>query len=110
MRSGKCGPNLPVTGKGWREDPASGFIGVAGDVIPDVRQGHVLSRFADVTPGFGTYHPQDRKNPGQLGDPYPIPDAYPIQNPECIGPAELGYTDKDVEEAARKGVPLKWPK
>ena len=74
----KTYPNhLPFDGKGIRVCQASGFYRPAADVIDDVRQGLVSGDFADLTPGFGTKHPQDVRPGGPYGDPTGIPEANP---------------------------------
>lgn len=103
MRGG-CGPkHLKATGKGWREDNATGFVRPAHDVVDDVRQGPVSKDFADITPGFGTYHPQDIKNVGILDDPKPIEKSQPISEPVTL--KELKISDQEVLLSIREGRP-----
>ncbi len=102
----RCYPRHgPRNGKGARIDDASGFLRPADDVVEDVRQGLVSRDFADITPGFGTYHPQDLKRLGRLDDPSPIDRARPAQ--QEITAREMGYSDADVERSIRLGIPLR---
>jgi hypothetical protein len=96
----------PRDGRGARIDDASGFLRPADDVVKDRRQGLTSKDFADLTPGFGTYHPQDVRRPPAVSDPKPIRQARPDPNPGFLGPKELGYTDAEIREAIRQNRPL----
>ena len=99
---GGCAPkHLKATGKGWREDQATGFVRYARDVVDDIRQGQVAEEFADLTPGWGTYHPQDLKDLGVLDDPSPIRDATPITEPVYL--SDQGITDQERALATKEG-------
>lgn len=99
---GGCAPkHLRATGKGWREDNASGFVRYADDVVDDVRQGPVSKDFADITPGFGTYHPQDIKVIDVLDDPSPIRNARPLTEP--MSKADLNISDQEIALSIREG-------
>lgn len=101
---GGCGPkHLKATGRGWREDQATGFVRAADDYVDDIRQGRTSKDFADITPGFGTYHPQDVKQLGTLDDPSAVVDATPITEP--VSKQDLGISDQEVELAVRQGRP-----
>ena len=93
-------------GEGWREDEASGFIRYASDFVVDVRQGDVAPEFADITPGFGTHHPQDVKNLGTLDDPSPVPDASPADT-DNLSKQDLQISDQEVELSIREGRPAR---
>ena len=93
-------------GKGWREDNASGFIRYAEDYVEDVRQGDVSPQFADITPGFGTHHPQDVVNLGTLDDPTSIYNAEPADN-QNLTKADLQISDQEVEASIREGRPAR---
>ena len=93
-------------GRGARVCQASGFVRRAQDVVLDVRQGWVSKEFADLTPGFGTAHPQDRKRETPKSDPTPIPRPNMDPNPGSLSARDMGYTDAQVREAIRRGVPL----
>jgi len=95
----------PRDGRGARIDDASGFLRPADDAIKDVRQGLVSRDHADLTPGFGTHHPQDRKMLPPKSDPKPIRNARP-DTPGAVSAADLGYTDAEVRAAVRAGIPL----
>ena len=102
---GMCLPKrVRATGKGWRECAASGFVREADDVVEDVRQGLVAREFADITPGFGTYHPQDVRQDGPYDDPSPIELAQPISR-YPISKADLNISDAEVERSVREGGP-----
>jgi len=94
--------HLRSSGKGWREDQASGFVRAADDVVMDRRQGAVSRHLADVTPGFGTFHPQDIKMLGVLDDPHPVPDARPIDQ-QTLSKQDLGISDAEIELSVREG-------
>lgn len=96
----------PKDGRGSRIDDASGFLRPAADVVQDRRQGLATREHADLTPGFGTFHPQDVKRPPPVMDPKPITMARTDPNPNFLGPRELGYTDAEVREAIRQNRPL----
>lgn len=96
----------PKDGRGGRIDDASGFLRPAKDVVVDRRQGLASKDFADLTPGFGTFHPQDVRRPPPASDPLPIFKARTDPNPGFLGPRELGYTDAEVREAIRQNRPL----
>jgi hypothetical protein len=103
----RCYPTHgPKKGRGARIDDASGFLRPADDVVMDVRQGMVSQEKADITPGFGTHHPQDLKQLTDLSDPTPIETPRP-DTPGAISARDLGYTDAEVERALRLGVPLR---
>ncbi len=93
---------LPVTGKGWVECEASGFLRVVGDLVHDVKQGRVRKRVADITPGFGTYHPQDLKALGPLDDPKSIHPASP-KDTSNYSKQDLGISDQEIEASIREG-------
>jgi len=100
--------HLPRDGRGIKHCDASGFARPADHIVDDVRQGRVSKEFADVTPGFGTYHPQDRKNLGLLDDPQGIDEPRPDNGSnQALSAADLGYTDAEVEQSIRLGVPLR---
>ena len=103
----KMGCGLPSKvrsrrGKGWREDQASGFIRYAEDYVEDVRQGSVTKYFADITPGFGTHHPQDVVNLDMDGDPNGIPDAEPADT-ENLSKSDMRISDQEIEASIREG-------
>lgn len=102
---GMCMPkHLPATGRGWREDDASGFVREAHDYVHDVRQGMTAPEFADLTPGFGTHHPQDVKQLGILDDPRPIEDARPLTR--CNETKQdLSISDYEIELSIKQGRP-----
>lgn len=96
-------PPVPTTGRGWRICQASGFTRKAADYVDDVRQGRVAPEFADTTPGFGTKHPQDVVQLGNLSDPTPIYEAAPAQ-PE-LSKQDMGLSDQEILAAIREGRP-----
>ena len=97
----------PRCGRGARIDDASGFLRPAHDVVRDVRQGLVSRDTADLTPGFGTMHPQDARRPPSTDDPRSIRDARPDDNTMALSARDLGYTDAEVRAAVRAGLPLR---
>ena len=99
---GRLTPNLKMTGKGWRQDNASGFMRYAHDVIHDVRQGPVSKDFADLTPGFGTHHPRDRVALGNMSDPSPIHEARP-KDDESLSVQDLRISDQEIRASIVEG-------
>lgn len=92
------------TGKGIKRCEASGFLRPVGQQIQDVRQGEVAREFADITAGFGTNHPQDRVQLGELSDPSPIYQARPA-NDQNLSKEDLMISDQEVELSIREGRP-----
>lgn len=68
-------PHIVPDFTGSAIDDASGFLVKASDRVDDTRQGFASIDKADLTPGFGTHHPQDVKRLGHLDDPSPIENA-----------------------------------
>lgn len=98
-----CYPrHLKTDGRGYKQCQASGFLRSSGELREDVRQGLVARDLADTTPGFGTWHPQDRKQLGLLNDPTPIPNARPPREPE-LSKQDLLISDQEVEASIREG-------
>ena len=95
---------LRAKGKGWVECEASGFLREVGDVRNDLRQGRVAKEFADVTPGFGTHHPQDVVSLGNLDDPKSVPGARP-KDDRNLSKQDLGISDQEVELSIREDRP-----
>lgn len=98
--------HAPRDGRGVRIDDASGFLRPADKAIYDVRQGVVAPEFADITPGFGTRHPQDQRRLPPADDPKPVAHPRTEGNPSALSPRDMGYTDADVARSIRLGVPL----
>jgi hypothetical protein len=98
-----CYPrHLKKDGRGYKQCQASGFLRNTGELADDVRQGLVAREFADFTPGFGTWHPQDRVQLGVLNDPTPITNARPQQEPE-LSKQDLLISDQEIEASIREG-------
>ena len=93
---------LKSTGKGWREDAASGFVRQASDVVDDVRQGPTAREFADITKGFGTHHPQDKKSLGHQDDPHPIRGARPLNDQE-LSKQDMNISDQEIRASIVEG-------
>lgn len=103
---GNCYPrHLRRKGVGLKECDASGFLRHADEgFIKDVRQGMVLTEHADLTAGFGTNHPQDRVQLGQLSDPTPIRAARP-DDKSNFSKSDLIISDKEIELSIQEGRP-----
>jgi hypothetical protein len=104
-----AGPMIPaqikgLRGRGVKECNASGFLRPASGVINDVRQGQVAREFADLTPRFGTWHPQDLVSLGTLDDPSPIPDAEP-EDKDNYSIQDLKISDQEVRLSIQEGRP-----
>lgn len=91
-------------GKGWRTCNATGFVRYAEDYVDDVRQGMTAREFADLTPGFGTHHPQDVRQLGNLDDPKQIPNARPAQVVN-YSPSDLQISDREIKKSIQEGRP-----
>jgi len=91
-------------GKGLMECQASGQLRHPSEMVHDHRQGMVAREFADITPRFGTRHPQDVKSLGELDDPKAIRDARPKDN-NNYSKQDLGISDQEVELSIREGRP-----
>ena len=89
-------------GLGNKECMATGFLRRTGQQVQDVRQGLVAHEFADITPGFGTHHPQDRVTLGVLDDPKPIPGAVPKNNQDR-SKQDLAISDQEILASIREG-------
>lgn len=98
--------HAPRDGRGVRIDDASGFLRPADDYVRDVRQGLAAREHADLTAGFGTYHPQDLRRTPPTNDPKAIPRPRVEQNPLALSPRDMGYTDADVRKSIELNVPL----
>jgi len=95
----------PPTGRGIVQDNASGFVRHRNEIVDDVRQGPVGRDKADITPGFGTWHPQDVVQLGILDDPTPV-NGIPTDK-QNLSRQDLGFTDADILESIRTGKPLR---
>lgn len=91
-------------GRGNRECAASGKIVPAEDYVEDVRQGLVAKEYADITPGFGTWHPQDVRGGEAYDDPTPIENARPMDK-LGLSKNDLSISDQECELAVREGRP-----
>ena len=101
--AGKLTPrHLKMTGKGWREDSASGFVRYAYDYVDDVRQGPTAREFADITAGFGTDHPQDKRAVVHDDDPTPIRDGRP-ENKENLSVQDMSISDQEIKLSIQEG-------
>ena len=97
-------PHLRSNGRGWGEDEASGFVRAAHDFVDDIRQGEVAPEHADITPGFGTHHPQDVKNLGTLDDPSSVMSSQSL-NRANLSKADLEISDAEVRLSIEEGRP-----
>jgi hypothetical protein len=92
--------------RGLMECRASGFLRHVDDGVDDVRQGKVAREFADITPGFGTHHPQDVVQLGVLDDPSAAIEGDSI-DPLPKSKQDLGLTDAEILASIREGRPPK---
>jgi hypothetical protein len=83
---------------------ASGFVRHVDEAVEDVRQGTVAREFADITPGFGTHHPQDVVQLGVLDDPTPSEQGDHIEW-EPKSKQDLGISDAEILASIREGRP-----
>ena len=90
-------------GKGFKQCDASGFLRPVGSFVSDVRQGKdVIKSFADLTPGFGTHHPQDVVQLGVLDDPHTIQNASP-DDKKNLTKGDLLMSDVEIEASIVEG-------
>jgi hypothetical protein len=94
--------HLKVDARGYVTCDRSGFLRKPSQTIDD-EGSRVAREFADITPGFGTTHPQDVAQPEIGGDPTPIENARPGQPPYTK--QELGISDAEVLAAIREDRP-----
>lgn len=82
-------------GRGLAVCDMTGQICDASDRVWDPRHGYVATRDADLSSGFGTWHPRDRIGLGRLDDPKPIHNA---RSADVIEPSkqDLGIADAAV--------------
>jgi hypothetical protein len=89
-------------GIGIRQCEASGFMRTLGKEVKDVRQGLVAREFADITPGFGTKHPQDVVQLGEMNDPKPVPEARP-EDKRNLSKQDLAMSDQEIRASIVEG-------
>jgi hypothetical protein len=90
-----------MTGKGIAVCDRSGFVRRVGATLRAYTGSRVARDFADITPGFGTRHPQDVNQAEVGGDPTPIPDARPIDR-DPKSKQQLCISDREIEAAIRE--------
>lgn len=93
------------TGVGLRQCAATSFLRHEPEMMQDFRQGIVAPDFADITPGFETYHPQDVVQLGALDDPKPVVFGN-SPDPTTLSMADRGWTDADVLASIKGGYIL----
>jgi hypothetical protein len=89
-------------GLGIRACEASGFLRPLGKEVNDIRQGLVSREFADITPGFGTKHPQDVVQLGEMNDTKPVPDARP-EDKRNLSKQDLAMSDQEIRASIVEG-------
>jgi hypothetical protein len=89
-------------GRGYVACARTGFLRKPGQLIED--NGHWVARdHADITPGFGTRHPQDVNQAEIGGDPTPLERVQPP--PPALSKRELGISDAEIMAAIRESRP-----
>lgn len=88
-------------GKGLIQCDRSGFLRKPSETMSEYTGSAVAREFADITPGFGTRHPQDVNQAETGGDPSPIPNANPIEEP--VYREDIRLTDAEWEQMIREG-------
>lgn len=81
-------------GRGYVVCERSGFLRKPHEVVTEFHGSRVAREFADITPGFGTQHPQEVNQAELGGDPTPIEDARP-GGPD-LSLRELNISDAEV--------------
>lgn len=90
-------------GRGYVQCARSGFLRKPHQVRDDERGGQVATDYADYTPGFGTAHPQDRKQLDLGGDPSPVENARPPDRP--LSKQDLRISDAEILLAIQENRP-----
>lgn len=86
--------------KGYVQCERSGRLVKPCDIIEEHTGARVAREVADITPGFGTWHPQDVNAAEVGGDPTPIDNARPqTEDSRCH------YSDAEVLAAIKEDRP-----
>lgn len=91
-------------GRGLMECNASGFVRHTSELEDDYRQGPVARQFADLTPGFGTRHPQDVVQLGTLNDPSVARGGDSLDD-RNLSKQDLGISDAEILASIKEGRP-----
>jgi hypothetical protein len=88
-------------GRGLAYCDMTGAVCDATDRVWQPGVGWVRTEDADITPGFGTWHPRDHIRLGRLNDPTPIvhPRPHPVLEPSK---QDLGLTDAEIAARLRQ--------
>lgn len=94
----------PAKGKGYTQCERTGFLRHPDDIIEEWNGARVAIEEADITPGFGTRHPQDVWNADAGGDPTPTEitagvDVHPQSK------QDLKISDKEIRAAIVENRP-----
>lgn len=92
--------------RGLMECDATGRVRHVDEHVRDIRQGDVARQYADITPGFGTRHPQDVVQLGVLDDPTPADNGRKLDE-RNLSKQDLGISDAEIEASIREGRPPK---
>lgn len=96
--------HLGKRGEGYTQCERSGFLRKASDLMKEDKGATVAEEFADKTPGFGTWHPQD-VNQAEVGsDPTPIDNSTGVDMVNA-SKADMGITDAEVLLAIQEDRP-----
>jgi hypothetical protein len=90
-------------GRGYVVCDRSGFLRKPSETIEEDTGARVAREFADLTPGFGTRHPQDVNQAEIGGDPTPIENARPGGPP--LTKRDLNISDAEILAAIREDRP-----
>ena len=91
---------LPMEGEGYVQCQRSGFLFHPQDMMDDFRGGRVAKKYADITPGFGTQHPQDVYAAELGGDPTSVEGATGINEP--LSKQDLAISDAEILASIRE--------
>jgi len=92
--------HLRVDGRGYLQCARSGQLRKPKDMIRN-HDGQMIAReFADITPGFGTLHPQDRNQAYTGGDPTTVENATGVT--EELTKEDMSISDAEIEASIRE--------
>jgi hypothetical protein len=89
---------------GYTQCDRSGFLRPANQVITEFNGATVSVEFADITPGFGTRHPQDVYQATVGGDPTPAVNVAGVDEMN-LSKQDQGISDREIKRAIRENRP-----
>jgi len=87
-------------GQGYMQCARSGMLRKPSDMIKNDDGLMIAKDYADITPGFGTSHPQDSPAPEIGSDPTPVSDATGVT--AALTKEDLQISDQEIEASLRE--------